>query len=107
MTHVYDFELYRTPISTPCRFTYTGETVIPNDVIKELVTAIIIHVTKIWLTDNSQCMNDSANLSILKQILKNENRMDLVEWLEPFTDLTMRNGNPEREAYGAIYVHLR
>ena len=107
MTHTYNFDLYKFPNSLPVYFSYEGDKVIPNQVIKEITTALVTHATTFWLKDNNQCMNDSINMNILKDLLIKENRLDLVEWLIPFGELTMRNGNPERETHGTIYVQLQ
>ena len=106
MFHTYNFDLYKLPNSLPVYFSYHGETVIPNEAIKEITTILVTHATTLWLKDNNQCMDDCINMTILKDILRQENRMDLVDWLQPYGELTMRNGNPEREICGTIYVQL-
>ena len=104
MTHSYHFELYKNPTSTPVYFSYEGETVIPNAVIKDIVTNLVIHATNLWL--KNQCVDDVINMVEFKRLLEADHRNDLVEWLVPYNELTMRNGNPEREQYDNIYVHL-
>ena len=105
MTHVYNFDLYKHPIPANVHFVYTAEHVIPNDTIKEITTLILTHAASLWLEGNNQCMDDAINLSILRSRLTAENKHDIVEWLAPFTSLTLRNGD-KYEFAGDIYVKL-
>ena len=105
MTHVYHFDLYKYPIPAHVYFVYKHETVIPNEIIKEITTLILVHASKLWLEGNNQCMDDSMNLTILRSQLLKDDRADIIAWLEPFTDLSLRNGDT-LEYDGDIYVKL-
>ena len=106
MFHTYYFELYKFPVSTPVHFTYTGERVIPNATIKEIATLILTYAADLWFQGNNQCMNDTVNLTILKQKLAEEGKHELLDWLAPYSDLALRNGT-ERESAGSFYVNLQ
>ena len=105
MTHFYSFDLYKYPIPAHVHFVYTSEVVIPNDTIKEITTLILSHAADLWLVGNNQCMDDAINLDILRSKLTEDGKTDIIEWLKPFTSLSLRNGD-KYEFDGTIYVKL-
>ena len=91
MTHSYDFVLFKTPTYTDCLITYTGDTIIPNQILKDIAASIIEKATLIWLKGNDSCINESINMAAYKSLLVNDGNTVLLQWLRPFNNLDMDN----------------
>ena len=49
------------------------------------------HATVLWLKGSEQCLDTELNLTTLKTVLNDQNEQDLLDWLEPFTTLSIQN----------------
>ena len=94
--------MFKYPTFSSCLIIYEGETVIPNQVLKEIATSIIEKATIIWLQGNDSCINESINMSAFKQCLENDGNQELLQWLRPFNNLDMDNRHNDPTMSGFV-----
>ena len=105
MSHCYSFYLDKRAKTSSVYFSYSGERVIPNEVIEEITILLLTKAAILWFRDNSQCMDDSINLQIFRQELVKDGKTVELEWLQPFSNLAMRNADRNDPAT-TIYIQL-
>ena len=79
--------------STTVMFDFTGPEMIPTGILRDLTAEILACATQMWFGSDKEYLGDCIDMSSLRDSLQQDGKVELLQWLQPYSILSLRNGD--------------